>query len=269
MTMKYDFYKTSAKGDVIESCWLDSRPVHSTREDSRVFDKKIYSKEIHSPVLLFQTNGSLQQELPRCLDLPIRLKGQDAYSIPEEWKSLLPLLARIFKSEHGSNHNWKDDYYTYMTVDSSFVEADEQQRHGGLHVDGFQGSRIQQKTKITRNYVASSNGGTRFYPQLFNTNSDESVYNLFKDFERQAQEPNRKQNDFIEVPDNTVAFMDAYSVHESGLATRAGIRTFFRVTYDVKEFDRLGNSHNSMLEYDWKMVRRNAQDFLYSFPDMG
>lgn len=255
MSEVFEDYVTSARGSTIGAGWLERRPIHATAEDPRRFDKLVYSREIHSPVILFSTGNHLKQPLPRCLDLPLRLKGESDYHIPEEWTSLLPLLVRIFKHEHGSNPNWKDDYFTYMTIDSSLVETGQQQRRGGLHVDGFQGARIKNKTKVTRNYVASSNGGTRFYPQLFESNINESVFNLFTHFEKQAR-------DFIVVPENTVTFMDAYSVHESGLARRGGLRTFLRVTYDCKEFDRLGNSHNSMIDYSWPMVKRTTQQGL-------
>jgi len=223
--------------------------------DERVFDKGIYSREVHPPLPLLSTGEALVEHLPRCLDMPLRLAGQEEYALPEEWASLLPLVKRIAAVEHRNNPSAVEDYHTYLTVDCSYVEPGVTQRRGGLHVDGFQGSRIGVKTKTTRNYVATSNGGTRFFPQTFFTDLDESRYNIFRGFDLQAGAP-------IVAPEHTVVFMDAYSVHESGAARFAGLRCFLRLTYDVKIFDRLGNTKNSMLAYDWTMVERDVQSTL-------
>lgn len=107
------------------------------KEDDRVFDYNTYSQEIHTPKKLsFLETSVLKKEYLRCLDMPIRLKGQEEYSVPEEWKDLVPLIKNIAFIEQTHNPNWKD-YYTYITVDCKYVTQEEQQRHGGLHVDGF------------------------------------------------------------------------------------------------------------------------------------
>lgn len=223
-------------------------------EDERLFSYTRYAEEIHSPVALSHIDTTpLKSQYPRCLDMPIRLAGDEEYRLPEEWIGLSPLLRSIISNEHAHNPNWID-YYTYITVDCSFVSPQEQQRHGGLHVDGFQGDRITEKTKVTRNYVMTTNGGTRFYPQRFIV-ADPQEFNVFQGFDLQAER--------YDVADtHTVYFMDAYTVHESGIAVEAGLRTFLRVTYDLKVFDRLGNTKNSALDYDWEMVARNAQDLV-------
>lgn len=219
-------------------------------EDERTFEYTNYSKEIHPPVPVSHIDTSaLKREYSRCLDMPIRLPGQEAYSLPVEWSGLAVLLVEILRNEHLHNPNWRD-YHTYITVDQKEVSAGEQQRHGGLHVDGFQGERIAPKTKITRNYVVTTNGGTRFYPQRF-TVVDPAKFNVFQGFDLQAGDP------LVAEPD-LVYFMNAYTVHESGIAHLPGLRTFLRVTYDLKEFDREGNTKNSALKYDWKMVARTA-----------
>lgn len=223
-------------------------------EDARVFDKARYATEVHPPVPLLSTGDFLNTELPRCLDMPLRLAGDTTYLLPHEWSRLGPVLERILTIEHTNNPHWAD-YHAYLTVDCSTVVADDQQRNGGLHVDGFQGARINPKTKVTRNYVATSNGGTRFYPQTFNADLDDSVFNLFEGFNLQAGTPHI-------APENTVCFMDAYTVHESGLAARDGLRTFLRVTFDLKPFDRHGNTHNAMLDYHWDMVARTVHETL-------
>lgn len=231
----------------------DSQHVNpSLSEDQREFSYTTYAREIHPPVALPHINTSaLANEYQRCLDMPIRLAGTQEFSVPDEWSGLVPLLRQIVSVEQANNPHWRD-YFTYMTVDCKHVEPQEQQRHGGLHVDGFQGERHPVKHKITRNYVLTTNGGTRFYPQRFVV-ADPAVFNVFQGFDLQAE-----SYDIAE--ENTVYFMDAYTVHESGIASRSGLRTFLRVTFDLKEFDREGNTHNSMLDYDWQMVARKVHD---------
>lgn len=36
-------------------------------------------------------------------------------------------------------------------------------------------------------------------------------------------------------------------------------RTFIRLSFEERIFDRLGNAHNPMFEYDWKMVPRDIE----------
>ena len=250
-TFSLDHYTSSNKGTVLVSD--DTSNFHpELKEKQEVFSFEAYQKphKLPHPLPEISTN-SLEGYHQRCLDMPIRLSGQSEYRVPEEWSALLPLIRAVIATEHRHNPNVLD-YHTYITVDSKMVEPDEQQRHGGLHVDGFQGARIDPKTKITRNYVVTTNGGTRFYPQPFIV-VDETKYNVFQGLDLQAK-------DYLIADENTVYFMDAYTVHESGIASRKDIRSFLRVTYDLKMFDRLGNTHNSMLDYKWDMEARNVHE---------
>lgn len=198
----------------------------------------------------------LAQPLPRCLDMPLRLAGEETYHLPSDWAVLETAVRQTVAFEHAHNPSWRD-YHCYLTVDSGCVTVGEQQRHGGLHVDGFQGERIEEKTLVNRSYVATSNGGTRFYQQPFVV-VDPREWNVFQGFDLQADEPT-----FV-AGENTVYLMDAYTVHESGLARFDGLRTFFRVSFDAKIFDRWGNTHNSMIPYEWEMVTRNAHELVKS-----
>lgn len=245
-----DAYTSFQEGTVFSAeANLDTKQL-ALAEDVRPFDYRRYAQEIHVAIPLPDIRtDSLEEEFPRCLDMPIRLAGERWYMIPKEWEALIPLIRQIVETEQANNPHWRD-YYAYMTVDCKHVEPDEQQRHGGLHVDGFQGERHESKHKTTRNYVVTTNGGTRFYPQRFVV-ADPAKFNVFQGFDLQAE-------DYFIGSENVVHFMDAYSVHESGLASHSGLRTFLRVTFDLKEFDRLGNTKNSLLSYDWEMVARTV-----------
>ena len=36
-------------------------------------------------------------------------------------------------------------------------------------------------------------------------------------------------------------------------------RTWIRLSFEVRKFDRLGNAHNPMFDYDWEMVSRDIE----------
>ncbi len=52
--------------------------------------------------------------------------------------------------------------------------------------------------------------------------------------------------------------MDAYAVHTAAQVTIETDRTFVRLSYSVRKFDRLGNSHNPFFDYTWDMVERDV-----------
>lgn len=250
-TFTIDSYISSTEGLTLQP--VGNVLLHERLQESTdVFSFEEYARRIHMPLPLPHIDlAPLRAEYQRCLDMPLRLAGDSEYLLPEEWAGLAPLISNLIAQEHATNPNWRE-YNTYLTIDCKPVKASEQQRHGGLHVDGFQGSRIDPKTKITRNYVMTTNGGTRFYPQRFIV-ADETRFNVFQGFDIQAER--------YEIAEENIAyFMDAYCVHESGIAERDSLRTFLRLTYDLKPFDRAGNTHNAMLDYDWEMVARDVHE---------
>lgn len=193
---------------------------------------------------------------PRTLDMPIKFPGTD-YRLPLELVQLQGVLETIIGFEHAINPH-ADEYYAYVTVDQGMVRQGEMQRKGGLHVDGFQGARIQPKTYINRSYVVADMVPTVFYDQPFQTaHMDETRHNFFLDFDRQAQEGCVWRPEPFEI-----VLMDAYTVHRSDSAKQECFRTFLRVSYDVKIFDRLGNAHNPLFDYQWEMMARDTQAHL-------
>jgi hypothetical protein len=53
--------------------------------------------------------------------------------------------------------------------------------------------------------------------------------------------------------------MDANCVHRGSEATELTFRTWIRLSFEVRKFDRLGNAHNPMFQYDWPMVKRDIE----------
>ena len=53
--------------------------------------------------------------------------------------------------------------------------------------------------------------------------------------------------------------MEAYCDHRGVEATEPTARTWIRLSFETRIFDRLGNAHNPMFSYDWKMVPRDIE----------
>lgn len=59
-----------------------------------------------------------------------------------------------------------------------------------------------------------------------------------------------------------VNLMTAYNVHESTVSEEEGIRTFVRLEFSLKKFDRIGNSINEELNLGWDYVDRSIPEHL-------
>lgn len=218
-------------------------------EDERIYSNLIFETEIHTPQKVIPISFPDNVFVDDCLDMPIRLTGEEKYAIPENWAVLWGDLQKIIDIEHSHNPHWRD-YYTYLSVEhTDNLKVGEQQRRGGAHTDGFQGARNPVKTKGSRSYVAVTNGGTFYYPQHFVANLDPSRFNVFEGFDLQVNTSTREV-----AEEKFFYFFDAYTVHEAGAASSDGKRIFVRLTWEKKLFDRSINTVNRMLDYDWEKV---------------
>lgn len=201
----------------------------------------------------FSRNNNL-----RVLDLPIKFPNS-GYRLPLELIQFSSLIQKIINYELSTNKN-VDEYYAYLTIDQSPVKKGDTQRKGGLHVDGFQGSRIEEKLPIDHSYIMMDCLPTRFCPYKYNLKGlDPAVDNFFTAFDREKREGTEAE---FGIEAYSLYLMDAYCVHKSATAIQDTNRTFFRLSYSVRQYDRLGNTHNPMFTYDWNMVPRDTQSKL-------
>jgi hypothetical protein len=192
----------------------------------------------------------------RILDMPIKFPWTD-YRVPKVCSQFLDVIKKIAAQDLGIN-GVASRQYAYLTIDQSFVKKGQMQRRPGLHVDGFQGARIKDKEYIDHSYVISDRSPTVFYSHGFDVDHlDEAVHNFFLEFDEQADESKTWRPEPFEI-----CFINAYQVHRAAEATEDGYRTFFRLSYTFREFDRLGNTHNPLFDYNWEMVPRNTQTTL-------
>lgn len=191
--------------------------------------------------------------LPSVVDLPIKMPGSGEYRLPREFACLEKLLRYLSSIEHQINPRVNQDYHAYLTVDTREVKAGTTQRSPGAHVDGFQGDRIQPKVPVDHSFLLSTGLPTLFHQQPFEVSSlDPRHDDFFLEFQRQL-DPRKTRT----YPDQTILFIDPYVVHSAAVASVDCQRTFVRLSFSVRQFDRLGNGINPLFDYHWKMVSRD------------
>lgn len=158
-----DFWETSSSNN---GAVLTGNPNESLINSSQVKENKLYDileheRQAHLPSSVFSLKNSLEIffKYEDCLDMPIRLAGQEQYGIPRQWSSLIPVIQKVIDIEHSNNPFWKS-YNTYLTVQyNEDMKAGIQQRNPGAHTDGLQSVRHGQAVLPARNYVSVTNGG--------------------------------------------------------------------------------------------------------------
>lgn len=188
----------------------------------------------------------------RCvLDMPIKIPGSEI-KIPSDLKSvsIMHVIGKCYDYEKSINPNI-DDYYIYLTIHHSEVKKGESQRRLGAHIDGMQGERYKDKLPVCHSYLVSNIIPTRFFNHKFPTNLCEKTQNWFYEFDK------LKDYNFscLSKP-YEINMMTAYNVHESTVSEEEGVRTFIRLEFSLKKFDRIGNTINEELNLDWNYVDR-------------
>ena len=209
--------------------------------------------------------GAAEFSIPndiRILDMPIKMKGSSEIRLPAELAQFRDVIQKIIDHEFAMlPTEVVDKYYAYLTIDQSVVEPGSFQRKPGAHVDGFQGARIVEKNEVNHSYIVTDGIPTVFYPQKFDFSKlDVARHDYFREMDRTADE-----SQAMRISKNEIWLMDAYSVHRADIATERTHRTFLRLSFDVKEFDRLGNTINPHFEYNWEMKARDVHATLEEY----
>lgn len=195
--------------------------------------------------------------MPRTLDMPIKFPGSD-FRLPAELAQLRWLVQRVADLELAVNPRRYDEFYCYLTVDQGPVRGGVLQREAPCHVDGFQGARWQPKVRINHTYTVTDCLPTAYYVQPFEfTGLDEARHNFF--FEMNNQVARTQSAHAWYAAPWELTLMDAYTVHRGAAAEVDTYRTWCRLSFEVRMFDRLGNAHNPMFRYDWDMVPRDIE----------
>jgi hypothetical protein len=195
----------------------------------------------------------------RVLDMPIKLPDDGEYRLPRALAQLAPTIQRIIDVEHRINPA-PGEYHAYLTIDQGFVEPSQLHREAPCHVDGFQGARWHPRCHTNHSYTVSDVLPTAYYVQPFDLRAlDETKHDFFWEMNAQVADTNEAHRWQPQPAELTV--MDCYCVHRGVEATERMHRTWLRLSFEERRrvFDRLGNAHNPLLDYDWKMVERDIE----------
>ena len=195
--------------------------------------------------------------MPRILDMPIKFPGSE-FRLPAELAQLRWLVQRVADLELAVNPRHYDEFYCYLTVDQGPVRGGVLQREAPCHVDGFQGARWRPKVRINHTYTVTDCLPTAYYVQPFDLGGlDEARHNFFWEMNNLVAKTGSAHAWHAAPWELTL--MDAYTVHRGAAAEVDSYRTWVRLSFEVRIFDRLGNAHNPMFRYDWDMVPRDIE----------
>lgn len=264
--MKFEVPIFGTEGLVLSPQEPKSSNTHSGpiyEDTNSIWDLKKFETASRTPLICGKIADTTRFSKPsnlRVLDMPIKFPGSDVYRVPKELGQFGEAIQFCADQHHKFNPR-ATEYYAYITVDQGVVKKGCLQRNSGCHVDGFQGSRIEPKVMVNQSYLCTDSIPAVFYPHPFSVKHlDASKDNFFLEFDRQSDEQNSWQAKPFEV-----LLMDAYCVHRSTAAETDHYRTFFRLTYEVRKFDRLGNAHNPLFDYSWDMVPRDIHSTLREY----
>lgn len=169
------------------------------------------------------------------LYLPVKMAGDPYVALPPRLDFLRVLV-------HGAIATEEWDGYVYVTARRGWASPDNPLNRPGWHTDGFGSTDI--------NFIWTDKFPTRFAVNPFVDISDSHVLSA-KQFEHQVKT-------VVTYPERTVLRLDPFVVHATPeIPEPGGERSFFKISLGRERYNLLGNSHNYLLEYDWKMWSRS------------
>lgn len=192
------------------------------------------------------------------LDCAIKAPGTPYYTL--SIKPCDTLFKDIFKYCHNLSINLTD-YYAYLTIHQGLAIKGSTFRRGGLHVDGFQGARVHPKVRGDFSFIIISAFPTYFYHQSWKVSHlDIATDNFFSHFEQQVN------TNPIQFSPGDIILCSPYTVHASPPITQSVPRTFIRLTYSVRQFNRYGNTINYRLPTRFVYEARDVSSSLRNAP---
>jgi len=177
--------------------------------------------------------------------LPIKLKGELHLMYEPRLLCFRDLILKVKRDYIDTFGN--DEYnnsYIYLTAKYLYQTKNNSYNRFGWHSDGFLTDDI--------NYIWSDKFPTIFNTSDFNLTLDDSI--SMKEMEQQAKEENN-----VVFKNNQILRLDQYNIHKVAPVTEEGMRTFVKVSFSKDQYNLIGNSHNYLLDYNWKMVERKKE----------
>ena len=247
----------------IDMAYLQEHHTSLVDNLNKPFDPLNFSKTQSSPISVgFVENKELFCKwgpVPQAQNMPIKMPFTE-FRISKELAQFEEALQKVADYWHAFNPEYGDYYYCYLSVSQSNVPPNCYQRRGHKHSDGFQSCWIKPKLFSDFSFIVSNIAPTEYFLQSFEVSHlDPSKHNYYKDFSKQLTvEPLRLQAPY------EINMMDSYTLHKA-IKNETGKpfqRTFLRFIFSVMRWERKGNAHNPMLNYQWPEVERNMMEVL-------
>lgn len=194
------------------------------------------------PVAIRRFHDISLQEYMTYLYMPIVMPGHSSVRMSKRLAPLSPIVACAVALENLTNPDRHK--FVYITVKHGFATRDNPLNRPGWHCDGFGTDDI--------NYVWWDGRGTRFAIQDFDDISPGHVESM-RQFECQIQPEH-----IVEYEPKVLYRLTPQVVHATPIIPGAGERrTFMKLSFSRHRYNLVGNSHNYMFQYDWKMYERS------------
>jgi len=196
------------------------------------------------------------------LDLPIKMPHSN-WSIPVELSQFSEFIKKSIAYETLINPNIQN-CYAYLSIDQRPVKPTESQRRPGWHSDSFITNNTRPDIKQTNIemdsiYLAYNSIPTEFCTNSFTFNKTFDHHNntdVLNHFDKIAA-----GKPIITYKPFTILQMGPECVHRVGYNTSNNTcqRTFIKLVFSTEIFNRLGNDHNYLLDYNWPLVPRTIE----------
>lgn len=180
------------------------------------------------------------------LYLPVVMAGSVEIRLPPNLEWIRPVVEAVCLDEMvGQNTYVGDPLYAYVTARRGYATPGNPLNRPGWHADGFGTDDI--------NYIWSDRWPTRFAYGEFTDISDDHIRSA-EQFEEQiaAGIPVHDGEPFV------VYRLDPSVIHATPIIDPpGGDRSFFKISVSPDRYNLLGNSHNHLFDYEWKMWSRS------------
>jgi len=212
------------------------------------------------------------QEFMHYLYLPVRLPADEGGGVPDvvlpaRLEFLRDAVEWAFWDARQTAPHLGADPYVYVTARRGFATPGNPLNRPGWHCDDFGGSDL--------NYIWTDRFPTRFLtsdkPLAIPADDAASMH----EFEVLAGIAQRNSDDYRQRriyngnaerpslwiedgwPTGHLLRLSPYVIHDTPLIPEpGGMRSFFKISVSTHRYNLLGNSHNHLLDYDWKMYDR-------------
>lgn len=231
----------------------------------KVFEYDKFSEPRHPPVLIGviekkeQFDNPLTESVLQPQDMPIAFptdnKDDYEYRLPVCYQNLQEFVEKVANTWHSLEEN-HHRYYAYLSISHGVIPPWQNQRRPNIHTDGFQGARVEPKEIGEYTFVVANKMPTIFYIESFDTSTlDPNIDNFFSAYSRLTNsKPLRCMEKY------QIMMMDPYCFHAAttNYSHKPVTRTFARIIFSTRRYDREGNAHNPAFNYQWEMVKRDG-----------